>query len=87
MEYLFLYNIRLSGTTGTESITTAQRNFDAYVNDGAINVVNPMNDVVSVYTVNGLLVAQVEAATAKVEVVPGIYIVKSSKNAIKVAVK
>ena len=87
MEYLFLYNIRLSGTTGTESITTAQRNFDAYVNYGAINVVNPMNDVVSVYTVNGLLVAQVEAATAKVEVVPGIYIVKSSKNAIKVAVK
>ena len=87
MDYLFLYDIRLSGTTGAEGITTVQRNFDAYVADGAINIVNPMNDVVSVYTVNGLLVAQVEEATAKVEVVPGIYIVKSSKDAIKVAVK
>jgi hypothetical protein len=86
-EYLFLYNIQLNGTTGVESIVTKQQNFDAYAQGGAINVLNPENDVISVYTISGVLVAQVEEATAKVEVVPGIYIVKSSKDAIKVAVK
>jgi|GEM_PF-454547 len=86
-DYLFLYNIQLLGTTGVEGVVTENRNFDAYAQDGAIKVVNPMNDVVSIYAVNGLLVDQVEEATAKVDVVPGIYIVKSSKSAIKVAVK
>ena len=66
---------------------TKQQNFDAYAQGGAINVLNPENDVISVYTVSGVLVAQVEEPTAKVNVVPGIYIVKSSKNAIKVAVQ
>ena len=86
-EYLFLYDIQLNGTTGVESIVTKQQNFDAYAQGGAINVLNPENDVISVYTVSGVLVAQVEESTAKLNVVPGIYIVKSSKNAIKVAVQ
>lgn len=86
-EYLFLYNIQLLGTTGVQSVATTHRNFDAYANDGSINVINPTGDVVTIYNINGMPVATTDNETFSTDVVPGIYIVKSSKDAIKVAVK
>ncbi len=86
-EYLFLYNIQLLGTTGSQRVDVAHRNFDAYANNGTINVINPTNDVVTIYNVNGVPVATTSETTFSVDAVSGIYIVKSSKDAIKIAVK
>lgn len=86
-DYLFLYNIQLKGTSGVEGVKSENRNFDAYAQGQTINIINPSNDAVSVYTVNGQLVGKTDDTTCGIDVVPGIYIVKSSRDAIKIAVK
>lgn len=86
-DYLFLYYITLEGTTGVKSIKSEKRNFDAYAQDGFIKVLNPNNDTVSIYNINGVMIEQSTETGFNAAVTPGIYVVKSSTAAIKVAVK
>ncbi|MBQ9073167.1 MAG: T9SS type A sorting domain-containing protein [Muribaculaceae bacterium] len=48
---------------------------------------NPNNDTVSIYNINGVMIEQSTETGFNAAVTPGIYVVKSSTAAIKVAVK
>lgn len=86
-EYLFLYYITLEEAAGVSNVKSEHRNFDAYAQNGNIYIINPEGDDIAIYGTNGAIIDSTAQTGYNKALTPGIYIVKSSTAAIKVAVR
>ena len=88
-EYLYLYDINFTEYTaeGISKATAEAKAFDAYANGGKLFVLNPSGKPVSVYNAGGTQLVNTTATRSELPVTPGVYVVKSGSQSLKVLVK
>lgn len=86
-EYLYLYNISITKLSAINSTEILNNNFTAFTENGAIKVINPTNDTIRIYNINGTLLNSSSFDSFSFDAMPGIYIIKSSTSAIKLSTR
>ena len=88
-EYLYLYDINFTVSTaeGISKATAEAKAFDAYAKGGKLFVLNPSGKAVSVYNAGGTQLVNTTATRSELPVTPGVYVVKSGSQSLKVLVK
>ena len=77
----------MSTAEGISKATAEAKAFDAYAKGGKLFVLNPSGKPVSVYNAGGTQLINTSATRSELPVTPGVYVVKSGSQSLKVLVK